>query len=369
MQYSRLVWVRPCGVVLLALTVPGIGFGALAIQGYDPVRHDRFSTDAKTAFVGEGLDFSGVGRTSDNRWVTMISPTYFVSAAHRFPRPGTKAKFYQGNVKSSEFLHEYVIDDFSVPMQWNGFPSDLKVGRLVVPPDGTEAIAPEDGIAWYPIRAENAFDYHDAELFVYGLADRVGKNNIFRTCSLDNRNFDNRCVTYVMEFRYDTNDTGQGPDEAYLMTGDSGGPSFVVSNGELALAGIHYYNYGSNPVDGSISGDSFVPAYLDQITGFWIEGDVNADQLVSGEDLDLLRECWGVVPESRANLNPDLTGDGLVNTDDLDVVRRRWNQTGPAVWHHVTKEDAAAVPEPCAAWLLLSATFYLTGFRRREPER
>ena len=47
-----------------------------------------------------------------------------------------------------------------------------------------------------------------------------------------------------MEYDYDPVN-GLGADECYLISGDSGGPSFVDAGGQLALVGIHYYNGGT----------------------------------------------------------------------------------------------------------------------------
>ena len=60
---------------------------------------------------------------------------------------------------------------------------------------------------------------------------------------------------------YTYNATGaQGFDESYLEVGDSGGPSFVMEGGSLAVVGIHFVN--SGPVyNRASSGDSFVPFY------------------------------------------------------------------------------------------------------------
>ena len=197
-------------------------------------------------------------------------------------------------------------------MFWNGQLSDLKVGRLVVPDNRTEAILPEDGIAWYPVVAADEFAYYYAELFVYGLTDRVGRNSLDRIRAYDNRDAENRRITQVMEYVYAPDaEFGFGSDEAYVVSGDSGGPSFVIADDRLALAGIHYYNYGTDPVVGRASGDSFVPAYLDQLTTFRIPGDVTGDQRVNSEDLDVIRSNWGADPDDVIG-EPDLTGDGIV---------------------------------------------------------
>lgn len=360
-----LVWVlvRLGCACFFVVALPVAGNASLHVQGYDPLRHERFSVEDGTAFIGEGLDFSGVGHASDGRWVTMISPTYFVSASHSFPKAGATATFYESNEKSSQFAHRYVVDEFTATMYWNGQPSDLKVGKLVVQEGSSEAILPEDNISWYPVLATDAFSYAGAELLVYGLSDRVGKNTVSRICAVDNRrDASDKRITQVMEFIYDTDSKGKGPDEAYTMSGDSGGPSFVVSNGQLALAGIHYYNWGSPPLPGYASGDSFVPAYLNQLTSFRINGDATGDQRVGFEDMDKMRALWGVV-SSQDGAVADFSKDGYVGAQDLDFVRASWGQTGPAWWlNRVGDGKANAVPEPL--WLLfLSGPLVLAGLR------
>ena len=55
---------------------------------YDPARHNPFAQDP--AFIAPTLDLSGVGQyhlydppINDNYfWVTMVSDTYFITAAH-----------------------------------------------------------------------------------------------------------------------------------------------------------------------------------------------------------------------------------------------------------------------------------------------
>jgi hypothetical protein len=78
-----------------------------------------------------------------------------------------------------------------------------------------------------------------------------------------------------MFFNYDVLGLGEG--ETYLISGDSGAPSFACFNGELTLLGEHFSTYGTrglNPYDGGPpkagdgcwwSVDGFLPAYISQI--------------------------------------------------------------------------------------------------------
>ncbi len=63
----------------------------LTVRGYSPLLHDRFNNHS--SFIGSGIDWSGVGRSSGGRWATMISDTYFLSAAHFPPGVGDTLTF------------------------------------------------------------------------------------------------------------------------------------------------------------------------------------------------------------------------------------------------------------------------------------
>ena len=71
----------------------------------------------------------------------------------------------------------------------------------------------------------------------------------------------------------------QGANESYLEGGDSGGPSFAVVDGELALLGTHFVNDG--PVfDGAFSGDSFIPFYISQLDANMVGAQVTTVTIV-----------------------------------------------------------------------------------------
>ena len=89
--------------------------------------------------------------------------------------------------------------------------------------------------------------------------NRVGKNYISNIRDLTV----NSEYTHVMEYGYAATG-GQGFDDSYLESGDSGGPSFAVVNGSLALLGTHFVNSGA-VYNGAVSGDSFLPYYVNQL--------------------------------------------------------------------------------------------------------
>jgi hypothetical protein len=199
---------------------------------------DRFYTGADKAFIGQGYDWSGVGEDSAGQWATMISPSYFISANHYHPGPGDTVTFCSGNSTSSPSYSFTVASGVEIGT------SDLYLGKLSTP------IPAADDIASYPIWSLPTLSaYNGKDMFVYGTPDKVGRNVISFVSSTQ--------IYYTFSAT-----GGDGPDEAYLMSGDSGGPSFGYVNGQLAVVGVHWTNSGSTPYDGATCSDTFVGSYI-----------------------------------------------------------------------------------------------------------
>jgi hypothetical protein len=248
--------------LLLVLAIAAISRGDLQVETLQPNRQDRFYAGADKDFLGQAFDWSGVGQADNGTWATMISPDYFVSATHWHPSGGDVLKFYEGNDLSGP-SHQFTVASWGYQVTVDGVGSDLWLGRLTTP------IPAGDQIASYPVLGlPSDADYVGRIIYVNGKPNRVGQNIIDRITTAQEPDPPAAPYKYTvtMEYNYDTVD-GLGADECYLIGGDSGGPSFVDANGRLALVGIHYYNGGTpGPVDiGLISGDSFVPYYVDQL--------------------------------------------------------------------------------------------------------
>ena len=221
-------------------------------QGPSP-RNDRFL--GSSTFIGAPYDWSGVGMSSGGSWATMISPTYFLSANHDHPAPGSTVTFHTGNSLSSPSF-TYTVDNFYYQTNYQDNGSDLCLERFTTPVDPR--------IAQYPVLAlPNDAAYIGVTNWTYGYPNRVGKNNIDSIQNLGPPDMVGYGTTRVMYYGYNATG-GQGPDEAYLEGGDSGGPSFAVVNNSLALLGIHFVNDGA-VYNGAPSGDSFVPFYVNQL--------------------------------------------------------------------------------------------------------
>lgn len=90
--------------VWLALFLIKAAPAAISIQNFTAATNDRFA-DAPGFIAGE-YDWSGVGRSVDGKWVTMISPNVFLSARHFHPgSPGSgigqSVLFHAGNEPSA----------------------------------------------------------------------------------------------------------------------------------------------------------------------------------------------------------------------------------------------------------------------------
>jgi hypothetical protein len=241
----------------------------------NPQRYYRFYTGGDKAFIGAGLDFSGVA--GGGPWATMITSQYFITAYH-WPAQNyfSTLTFYEGNTTTSG-THSYNVDTgYSHQLNYNGHPSDVYVGRLTAPiPDG-------DHIAHYPVlmlsSSNNYAAYVGMTIYNYGRPYDVGRNVISSIQPYAEGGQDGP----GMFFNYDS--PGLGSDETYLIGGDSGGPSFAVVDGKLALLGEHFSTYGTSgliPFDGGApkagdgswwSVDGFLPYFVNDINAILPEG-------------------------------------------------------------------------------------------------
>ena len=250
MKRVSIISISLCLVVFFCVEA---SWADLQIREFDAKRHDRFHVGGDKAFIGEGYDFSGVGKDANDLWATMISPTYFVSSSHFRPGSGATVTFYENNDPSGA-THEHTVADWGRPVLPDGpdeSPNyDLWIGKLTTPID-------TDKVAYYSVlELPSTDDYIDRDILVYGQPDLVGHNTISYIDTLGGVNDKH------MWFYYNT---PTDPDEAMTQNGDSGGPSFMVWDGALTLIGTHHYGISSG-------GDSFIPLYIDGLNA-WMAAD------------------------------------------------------------------------------------------------
>ena len=105
---------------------------AISIQNFTPATNDRFAHDP--AFTAAAYDWSGVGRASDGRWVTMLSSNVFISATHNHPGLpgigiGTTVSFLPGNNPGSPAISGTIASaqQIGITDLWNSHLGDSAV--------------------------------------------------------------------------------------------------------------------------------------------------------------------------------------------------------------------------------------------------
>lgn len=245
----------PLTASLLAVLVlfPATGRATMIVRSYDPAVNDRFYVGEDKAFVGDPYDFSGVGYSNGARWVTLVSDNCFLSATHFHPGVGESVTFWDTNVRTGPSFSYTVTGGVQVGS------TDLWVGWF----DGTVTV--DTSIARYPVLVlPSASDYLGLGLYNYGVDHRVGRNVLDDLAAVTVGGATGLTAWYD----YDNNDVpAVGGAETYLEPGDSGAPTFTVFNSNLAMIGTHWAITDYPVIDGASSLDTFVPEYLDEISG------------------------------------------------------------------------------------------------------
>ncbi len=245
--------VLPGGAFLLFVLLVGTPWASAqsVIREYDPYRHDRYRARGPDdpAFILEGYDLSGIGRAHYDvgRWVTMISNQVFLTANHFHPDIGRDIWFYHGNSQVNE---EREIRKVVAGAQIIG--TDIWVGLLNEPVSEKVTHYPLAELgrgplrsAWQTYSGEQIFAVGRASVYIH--PQRVGTNDIDdNTSELGVKQFTvnfggdiGQLTMWGYTYAYDDPPEGGNPDEIRVVYADSGGPSFIMVDGQLHLAGIH----------------------------------------------------------------------------------------------------------------------------------
>jgi hypothetical protein len=273
-------------VALLCLLTAWIAaspaLAAMYIPGYgsNPQRYTRF--DNSPSFIGAAYNWSGVG----SGWATMISPSFFISATHAHPGAGAGVTFYPGNTTSGTSYTGIVAGGTQIQS------TDIWLGWL------TQAIPGTANIASYPVLTLGSDSaYLGRQIYNYGQSNYVGTNVISSIQSYTE-------IGETMTGMFFDYDLAAGADETYLIGGDSGGPSFAVVNGQLALLGEHFSTWGTSGQPGAPGGG--IPT--DDGNGHLTNGDPNTSN-PSGE----VGQWWsvdGFVPDYISDINAAMAAAG-----------------------------------------------------------
>jgi autotransporter-associated beta strand protein len=238
---------------------------ALTINGYDPTRHNRFSSGYPTApvantdadFIGLGYDWSGVGwsATNSSQSVVLLGPQHFLYANHYPPSATLQFCSSDGELKS------YDVQTLSGSLG-PSTTSDLAVGVL------SEPIPSTDNVTYYSILflGYSPASYYDYDLYVYGFTARIGIGSIDSVVNGITTKDGVFHSGYYFGYPFDTTT----PDLATLQTGDSGSPSFLYDDAtkQLYIAGAHFATSSTEGYDSALPLMlKYVNAYMAQ-TGY-----------------------------------------------------------------------------------------------------
>ena len=217
---------------------------ATLIQNFTAASNDRFANDP--AFIGSAFDWSGVGRSTDGHWGTMLSPTVFLSANHYHPGVGSSMVFFPGNDPGASPITRTVTSGQAIGS------SDLWIGVLgaalpatITSYDFAQVATSAAGFATSAL--------NNLECFMGGITPTAsGYGAVTTTVQTVGENrlegfFDDLTVygstgDVLVTVQNLTGDAAYGFTltgfEAQLQIGDSGSPLMLVADGKLVLAGI-----------------------------------------------------------------------------------------------------------------------------------
>jgi hypothetical protein len=232
-----------------------VGVYALVVQDYDPVVNDRFSSgfpdapvpNASPKFVGNGMDWSGVGwwKKDQHYSVALLSSKNFTYTKHMAPQTGDVINF----LGRDGHLHGYHVAKLQMVQigKIGGEPlyADCGVGTFV------ETVPVADQVAHYPVvfSKKGIEPFIRKKILMYGHMARVGTNEIVEGIMLDGLG---------SEYNFDTVGLSGGMGKSEV--GDSGSPAFMVIGGKLALVGTHWKDDTDCMVSGLIPGMNTIMA-------------------------------------------------------------------------------------------------------------
>ena len=225
---------------------------ALEIRNYSPARNDRFLTGASglvlnsSAYYTSNL-YTGVGigtLPNDTRQFALVTPEHVLFAKH-FAFGGNIRFINEGGTA----IDRSILSNSEVPNGLGGI-SDLIILKLSAPVTATD-----HGISPFPyLNLENESAYANTILTTFGQTARAGRGRI---ASFGNYTQGTIEQTRVFRFNYSTilgND-----NDAHVVNGDSGSPTFAIANNRPALVGVHLAVSSSLTAITNI--DTFVPNY------------------------------------------------------------------------------------------------------------
>ena len=226
---------------------------AIEVRTYSAARHDRFTgfpenpawNDA--AYYGS-RKFTGIGwipGETNGRQFALVSPTHLLFALHYGVGAGTSIRF----LNSAGAVVNRTSTGYQLVESAPGQNTDLYLLVLDAP------LAQADGVSLFPyLNLASEAAYTGKELTVFGWSVRAGRAtlNLIEDAEIAGN------ATRVM--RFSSPKTGTNPDDAHMVIGDSGSPSFAIVGGNPAILGVHSANGESS--SHYFGYDAFIPHYI-----------------------------------------------------------------------------------------------------------
>ena len=243
----------------------------LSIDNYSAATNDRHANDASfilndiiTPEHPSGIDFSlsGLGRSSDGRWGTLLSGNVFISANHHHPATNQTLKFYKTNDPNGESITRTVSGGQHIAT------SDLYVGKLdSAVPNGYISYA----FANYTITNWTDFissPYYNVVGYMIGHSPgtyssdtnvAVGTNLIDQYAYVSAGGTINHSLAMI---DHNPGHTDHQHHETSFISGDSGGPLFVIENSALTIVGTNWY------IGGGTNGVNYIGNYANEVNNY-----------------------------------------------------------------------------------------------------
>ena len=237
---------------------------AAVIDSYTAATNDRFTNNG-TLFEARSFNLSGIGQTSAGGWATLISPNVVVSAFHAKPSTDSVINFYPSNDPMSNVVQRTVTStnvrvgstDLWIGVLDSNVPDTIRpysyanVFLIGTAPGATVDFVVTDAGVFQNVNAYMVG--RSPESFPPNQSQAIGRNKI--TGFAENAKFgssDNDSLIMA----YDAMGSSDYVTfETRLVSGDSGAPFFVESNGNLLLLGTNAFriDIGTTPVGSGIN--------------------------------------------------------------------------------------------------------------------
>ena len=246
----RMIW----RVGLLLIGCPMLQ--AMEIRNYQASRHDRFLDFPAAPSWNDGAwfasrSYTGVGWMPGevNRQFALVSPKHVVFATHYVPPNGTVIRF----LNADGITVDRTVASATPVLNNSNEATDLTLITLSSSIEASERITP------FPyLNLGNDSSYQGVILNVFGWFGKVGRGTV---SSIQNYTEPGVSQTRIMSFLYPKASGDQ--DDAYLVGGDSGSPTFAMVGDVPALVGTHTA-VGETDTD-RINADTFIPYYITKL--------------------------------------------------------------------------------------------------------